>query len=241
MRSIFFAAFILCTVCSAYAAEIVFPKLSGHVVDEAHVIDANTKERLERALAAYERKTSNQMVVVTLPSLQGQEIEEYGYKLGRHWQLGVKQRNNGALLIVVPSERKLRIEVGYGLEPVLTDAHTRLIIERIIVPRFRNNDITGGIILGVEAMMKAASGEFKGLPEQSASSEDTVASGGWLIFLILLFWIISRGKRGRRSSALSLLPLILGSGFGSGGSRGGNNSWGGGGGSFGGGGASGRW
>ena len=106
-------------------------------------------------LAEFETKTTGQLVVVTLKSLQGTSIEDYGYQLGRHWGIGQKEKNSGALLIVVPSERKVRIEVGYGLEGQLTDAVSKLIIENAIVPRFRAGDFAGGINRGVDDIIQA--------------------------------------------------------------------------------------
>ena len=104
------------------AAEPSFPALTGRVVDDAHILDAAARAAIERKLAAFETKSGRQVVVATLPSLQGYEIEDYGYRLGRHWGIGEKGSNNGALLIVAPNERRVRIEVGYGLEGTLTDA-----------------------------------------------------------------------------------------------------------------------
>ena len=111
---------LIAFVLAAYA--LTFPQLTGRVVDEAGVLDLAAKAELERKLAEFETKTTGQLVVVTLKSLQGTSIEDYGYQLGRHWGIGQKEKNSGALLIVVPSERKVRIEVGYGLEGQLTDA-----------------------------------------------------------------------------------------------------------------------
>ena len=230
---------MLCTLTSVQAADIAFPELTGRVVDQAGLLDVSAKAQLEQKLADYERESSNQIVVVTLTTLQGQPIEDYGYKLGRHWQLGQKERNNGAILLVVPSERQVRIEVGYGLEPVLTDAASRIIIERIILPHFREKDIAGGITAGVDAMIAATRGEFQGLPQKTTPAEDSAISIGGFIFLLLLIWMMRRATRGGYSSGLSLLPLILSSGGGYSGSQG--SGFGGGGGSFGGGGASGRW
>src|SRR6201996_2031812 len=110
-------------------ADPTFPPLSGRVVDDAHVLSSQTQADLTAKLAALEQKTGDQVVVVTLPSLQGYEIEDYGYQLGRAWGIGAKGKNNGALFIVAPSEHKVRIEVGYGLEPVLTDALTSVILQ----------------------------------------------------------------------------------------------------------------
>ena len=117
---------------AAYA--LTFPELTGRVVDDAGILDPATKAALERKLAEFETKTTGQLVVVTLKSLQGTSIEDYGYQLGRQWQIGQKEKNTGALLIVAPNERKVRIEVGYGFEGTLTDTVSRLIIENSILP-----------------------------------------------------------------------------------------------------------
>ena len=118
-----------------------------------------TRTALTASLAELEQKTTDQLVVVTLKSLQGTSIEDYGYQLGRHWQIGQKDKNNGVLLIVAPNERKVRIEVGYGLEGTLTDAVTRLIIENSITPRFKVSDYAGGIKRGVEDIIQVLSGD----------------------------------------------------------------------------------
>src|SRR5262245_58918825 len=112
------ALLLIASVGAALA--LTFPQLTGRVVDEAGVLDGATRASLEQKLAAFETKTTGQIVVVTLKSLQGTSIEDYGYQLGRHWGIGQKDKNSGALLIVVPSERKVRIEVGYGFESQLT-------------------------------------------------------------------------------------------------------------------------
>ena len=104
------------------ACALTFPALTGRVVDEAGILDPATKATLEQKLSDFETKTTGQLVVVTLKSLQGTSIEDYGYQLGRHWQIGQKEKNTGALLIVAPNERKVRIEVGYGFEGTLTAA-----------------------------------------------------------------------------------------------------------------------
>src|ERR1700738_664464 len=120
---------LLLSVIALAAYALTFPELTGRVVDDAGILDPSTKAALERKLAEFETKTTGQLVVVTLKSLQGTSIEDYGYQLGRHWGIGQKEKNNGVLLIVAPNERKVRIEVGYGLEGTLTDAVTKLIIE----------------------------------------------------------------------------------------------------------------
>src|ERR1700682_1844398 len=143
----------------ASAAEPSFPALTGRVGDEAHILDAAARAEIERKLAGFETKSGRQIVVATLSSLQGYEIEDYGYRLGRKWGIGQKGSNNGTLLIVAPNERRVRIEVGYGLEGTLTDAVSRLIIENGILPRFRANDFTGGIQRGVDDILQVLSGD----------------------------------------------------------------------------------
>ncbi len=130
---------------AAFAQSLTFPALTGRVVDEAGILDAATRDKLEKLSADLEAKSTDQLVVVTLKSLQGTSIEDYGYQLGRHWQIGQKDKNNGVLLIVAPNERKVRIEVGYGLEGTLTDALGSFIIQQAILPRFRAGDFAGGI------------------------------------------------------------------------------------------------
>src|SRR5262245_14325552 len=153
---------LLLSVVAFAAYALTFPQLTGHVVDDAGILDPATKAGLERKLAEFETKTTGQLVVVTLKSLQGTSIEDYGYQLGRHWQIGQKEKNTGALLIVAPNERKVRIEVGYGFEGTLTDAVSKLIIEKSIIPRLRVTDFECGIGLGVHESLQAVSVDSEG-------------------------------------------------------------------------------
>src|ERR1700759_2333135 len=137
-----FAFFIL--TASAWAAP-TFPTLTGRVVDNANILSAQTKADLTDKLAALEAKTSRQLIVVTLPSLQGYEISDYGYQLGRTWGIGQAKLNNGVLLIIAPTEHRARIEVGYGLEPILTDALSEVIIQNTMLPNFRKGDYNTGV------------------------------------------------------------------------------------------------
>lgn len=229
----------------AVAAEPVFPALSGRVVDEAGLLSAAERDRLINQLAAHERATGQQVVVVTLRSLQGYPIEDFGYRLGRAWGIGEKGKNTGALLIVAPNERAVRIEVGYGLEGLLTDALSRSIIERDILPAFRQGQFARGIMDGTAAMLVALGGTAaapsRGAGPVPVANDDfapLVFIAIILLFFILRFhffrgggvWIIPGGGSWRAGS---------GSGFSGGGFSGGGFS--GGGGSFGGGGASGKW
>ncbi len=248
-------AFLLAPLGATAVAAPNFPALTGRVVDDAHVLSPEVQADLTAKLAALEQKTSRQLVVVTLPSLDGYEIEDYGYQLGRKWGIGQKGTNNGALFIIVPSEHKLRIEVGYGLEGVLTDAMSSVILQSQVIPRMRAGDIQGGIVAGTDALI-----EQLGLDPSTAEARAAAAAEapvihhhrsplGGLIPLIILFVIFSSIFRRRGGGGVGwLLPLMfLGGGRGGGGGwggddRGGGGGWGGGGGgSFGGGGASGDW
>ena len=236
-----------------------FPALAGRVTDAANILPPETEAALTVRLEALETSTKTQLVVATVPDLQGYEIDEYGYQLGRTWGIGQKGANNGALLIVAPNERKVRIEVGYGLEGVLTDAVTSQIIRRNIIPSFKAGDMAGGVNSGADALIKL----LELPPEERAKVAQAAAvsgdSGGgpgagfiiWLI--IILIWVvlaISRRKRGLRAGpAVVWGPGMGGGGGSSGGGWGGGfggggfggGGFGGGGGGFGGGGSSGSW
>jgi uncharacterized protein len=186
-----------------------FPALSGRVVDAAGELDAGTRESLRAKLAAHEARTSNQIVVATVKSLNGNSIEEYANRLFRRWQLGQKGKNNGVLLLHAPAERKIRIEVGYGLEGTLTDAITKFIIANSITPRFKANDFSGGMTRGVDDIIKVLSGdeEFKqraAAPERHWLSD--VPPFVFILMAVVLFIIIrsilsagTPAKRGRHS------------------------------------------
>ena len=134
------------------AAAQTFPKLTGRVVDDAHLLSPEQVQQLTQLSASVEQASTRQLVVATIPDLQGYEIEDYGYRLGRAWGLGQKDANNGVILLVAPNARKVRIEVGYGLEPIVTDALSSVIINQTILPRFRDGDMAGGIVAGANAL-----------------------------------------------------------------------------------------
>lgn len=215
------------------AAEPQFPALTGRVVDEAGLLSASARERITGWLEQYERESGRQVVVVTVKTLQGYPIEDYGYRLGRFWGIGEKGRNTGVILLVAPSERAVRIEVGYGIEGELTDAASRVIIERDILPAFRQGNLEQGITAGTAAILRALgwkSGTTTAEPEPAGSLGDLVPLA--FIVLIILFAALRHGRHG-----LWIVPM-MGHDVWSSRSRGG---FAGGGGSFGGGGASGRW
>jgi uncharacterized protein len=256
-RSTIFALLLCLVAAAAYA--LTFPQLTGRVVDDAGILDSATKAELERKLADFEAKTTGQLVVVTLKSLQGTSIDDYGYQLGRYWGIGQKEKNTGALLIVAPNERKVRIEVGYGFEGTLTDAVSRLIIENSIVPRFRVNDFAGGITRGVDDIIQAVSvdaDEWKARAKRRPDDQPGFADLLIFLFFLVIFFMIVRsiarsrptrigqGRRGGWGGPIFVpMPGSWDSRDSSwGGSSGGfGGGFSGGGGSFGGGGASGSW
>lgn len=238
-----------------------FPALTGRVTDAADIIPADAEARLTQKLDALETGTGRQFVVATVPSLEGYEIADYGYRLGRDWGIGSKDRNDGALLIVAPNERKVRIEVGYGLEGVLTDGLSSLIINQQIVPRFKAGDMPGGIEAGADAVIAQLGlppDEAARIAQQAQSAQTELNPGDTMgmVFMAFMFFLIFAvpllravlGQRRKRYGHGGLGSVILWnvveglsnarSSSGGGGFSGGFS---GGGGSFGGGGASGSW
>ena len=250
----------------AQTREPTFPALTGRVVDNARLLTPEDRSAIEADLAALEERSTDQLVVVTLPSLQGYEIEDYGYRLGRRWGIGQAGKDNGVLLIVTPNERRVRIEVGRGLEPIVTDLMSRIIIENAIIPRFRQGNFSAGVRAGVRDLTSTMLGDGEAV-KQRAKGLSRKDGPNWMAILLIAFWIgivlyvayaqvryaqsqpqaVGRGKRrGRRSADFG---PGAGSGTwgrggwpsGGGGWSGGGGGWSGGGGGFGGGGGSGSW
>src|SRR5471032_1595058 len=155
-----------------------FPALTGRVVDDANILSGETKADLTGKLAALEARTSRQLVVVTIPSLGGYEISDYGYQLGRAWGIGQAKLNNGILLIVAPTEHKTRIEVGYGLEPIVTDALSSVIIQTQMLPQFRKGDFNAGVEAGADALIQQLSLETSEAEKRAAAAEQQPQDGG---------------------------------------------------------------
>ena len=251
------------------AAPLTFPALTGRVVDDAHVLPPATVASLEDKLKGLQDQNSRQLVVVTLPSLQGDDIADYGYQLGRKWGIGQKGTNNGALFIIVPSEHKVRIEVGYGLEGVLTDALTSVILQTQVLPAFKAGDIPGGVTAGTDAIIQQLGADPSTAEQKAADAAAQQAqlqqedqyrphrshspiSGVFSIIFVIFVLISVFGRMGRRGGMgggfwpLLFLGGMMGGGgrdddFGGGGFGGGGGGFSGGGGSFGGGGSSGSW
>jgi uncharacterized protein len=250
-----------------HAQAQTFPPLTGRVVDAAKLLSPEQVTQLDQLSASVEAASARQLVVATVPDLQGYPIEDYGYRLGRAWKIGQAEANNGVILLVAPTERKVRIEVGYGLEPIVTDAVSSQIINNTILPRFRANDMTGGIVAGAQSLgeqlklpLEAAEVRAKAAADAQNAKRSRNSGGfdfGTLFWIaIILFFVLPSlfRRRGGRRHRRGGMPVILwGPGFGGGSGGGGGwgssggSSWGGGGGfsggggSFGGGGASGSW
>ena len=260
------AMLLVLTGGPAFAQE--FPKLTGRVVDQADLLDPAQEAVLTAKLEGLETRTNRQLVVATLNSLEGYEISDYGYRLGRHWALGQdgkgeSEKDNGAILIVAPNERKMRIEVGYGLEPVLTDGLSSSIVRNDITPAFKAGDFPGGINAGVDRIVtqlelpddEAAKIAAAANQQSRKGNSEGIPIGAIIFMLFFIFFVVlpiirSLGGGGRKHRRGGVGPVIIWGGNDWGG--GGGSSWGGGGGggfggfsggggSFGGGGASGGW
>jgi uncharacterized protein len=242
--TLLFTVFIAVFVRPSFA-EPPIPALTGRVVDQAGILDRATTDAIINQLAGYESATGNQVVVVTLSELKGYPIEDWGLALGRGWGIGQKGKNNGALLIVAPNDRALRIEVGYGLEGDLPDATANTIIEQEIIPHFKRGDMQGGVQAGVTAILAALGGKYTPTRLASPASGNEFPAAAFSVFAFIFIVIIMINARrdygpgvqhGRRRGN----DDGFGS-FGGGSSHSSGGGFSGGGGSFGGGGASGRW
>jgi uncharacterized protein len=253
----FLAAGLIPGSRAAFAAEPEFPQLTGRIVDQAGLLSAADQNEINTELSQLEGKSTDQVAVVTLKSLQGYAIEDYGYRLGRHWGIGQQGKNNGILLIVAPNDRKVRIEVGRGLEPIMTDALSRIIIDNAILPQFRRGDYAAGIRNGVRDIKDVLLGDAEAVKERARTSH--VAQGMdtmqvilllfWLAIVVYVIWAVYRSaqmanKSGLRRSGPVFFPSGSSDGWSGGGwsgGGGGGGGWSGGGGDFGGGGSSGSW
>ena len=230
---------LLYTALAAFTVN--FPALTGRIVDQANIISADTRNVIEPKLADLEAKSGIQLVVATVASLEGQEIEPYANELFRSWKIGEKTKNNGVLLLTAPNERRVRIETGYGLEGTLTDALSKVIITNAITPRFKTGDFGGGISRGVDdiiTVLTTDASEWQKRPALRLDSQQTSGPENWFIVALLIglatLLIVSPGFR------WVFLNIALNILIHSGGSRRGGG-FSGGGGSSGGGGASGSW
>lgn len=169
-RSIFLAGWVCLALGQSLPAEALdVPPLSGRIVDLAHVLPPAATARLSDALQAHETKTSNQVAVLIVPSLEGEPLFDFSHRVATTWKLGAKGSDNGALLFIAIKERKIRLEVGYGLEGALTDARAAQIIRNEIAPKFRAGDVPGGVMAGVQAVLHTIEGTYQAPPPSTAS------------------------------------------------------------------------
>lgn len=221
LRAVLYTWVLLAVVVTnfAHAQESTFPELTGRVVDLAGLLDEAAETALTAQLAAHEEETSNQIVVVTVPSLNGYDITDYANRLGRLWQIGTSEEDNGVLLVVAPNDRKVRIEVGYGLEGALTDSLSSIIIQREILPAFKDNDYATGIKKGTDAILKAVAGEYT-VPtktsDQQSSGSISKKLGNFLPLIFIAVFaipqILRRTSMGK--AANSAFPAGFGGLFG---------------------------
>lgn len=169
---LFAALFAFASAVAAQPAEV--PYLTGRVVDNAEILSAHTRRRLTETLRRHEQKTSNQVVVLSMPTIHGESVEEYAVRVFDQWKLGQKGKDNGVLVVIVPQDRRMRIEVGYGLEGALTDAHASRIIRNLMTPRFREGDFSGGVARGVDAIIA----QLEGKPAMAGQGRATARSAG---------------------------------------------------------------
>lgn len=240
---------IICIILiTQVLAALEVPPLRGRINDNAGFLSSQQKAQLERDLRQLEERTSAQLVLLTIPSLQGEALEDYSMRVAETWGLGQEDLDNGILLLIAQREKKLRIEVGYGLEHIITDLKAGYIIRNVITPRFSRGDYFGGVRDGMSALSGLIDDQFVISEEELARyrQEHATQTAQLPLGLILFIFIFAMSIFGRKNrSGGSLLPwLLLGSMGSRGGGRGGFGGFGGfggGGGSFGGGGASGSW
>ena len=216
MKRVLSALFCVCAICGLFTLNLSarqtvseqnapakiseksgdIPALSGRVVDQAGVLSPAAKRELETALAAHENNTTNQLVIVTTRSLGGKAIEEYSLELGRRWGIGQKGKDNGVLLVVAPNDKQVRIEVGYGLEGVLTDALCGIIINRYVIPEFKKGDIEGGVKIGAQKILAVLEGDESVKRQLDKEDETPVEAYGIIAGMALLLWCGARAYRG---------------------------------------------
>ena len=237
-----FPAFVMCSMLLLFsltfssASAVGMPKLSGRINDYAAMISPEARRLIETKLDSLEQAESTQIVILTVPSLEGEPIEDFSIRVAEAWKIGQKQFDNGVLLIVSKNDRKMRIEVGYGLEGRLTDLQSGRIIDYAIAPYFRAGQTDQGFISGVDALIEAVSGEYKA-PVKKEKEDDGSLFIAMLIIIILFIYFSRQVPKSLGGAG----PLIFGGGPWQGGGFHNGGGFGGGGGGFGGGGASGDW
>lgn len=209
---------LVCTVTAVHALEP--PPLKGRVNDYARLLAPQTAQTLEQKLAAFERETSNQIVLLTVPSLQDETIEGFAIKVGDAWKIGQKDKGNGVMLILAQKERKIRIEVGTGLQGALPDITAGQIIRNVMAPHLKAGNFDAGITAGLDAVIAATKGEFKATPADKKALKKKKGSGYGLFIILLLAGIVlvaAAGSSSRTAGTLTggvALPVAAGLGLG---------------------------
>lgn len=267
-RALFLAFVLVVIAAGAVLAQPKFPQLTGRVVDEAGLLTPSDRAEIEAMLRQLEERSTDQIAVYTTRSLQGYPIEDFGYQLGRAWQIGQKDKNNGIVLIVAPNERSVRIEVGRGLEPQMTDLMSGLIINNVILPAFRRGEFSAGIKAGVRDIRDVLLGDAAEVENRARGAKKRTTGGNInadtiIILIVIAFFLYvvfmqmreaqrhpKRARYRRRDGNVIVNPggwggsgswPPSGGGWGGGGGGDSGGGWSGGGGDFGGGGASGKW
>lgn len=208
---------VLACLCALPLLALDVPVLKGRVNDYAGMLSPGTAAALETRLADFERSDSTQIVVLTVPSLQGEVLEEFSMRVAESWKIGRAKQDNGVILLIAKEERRIRIEVGYGLEGSLTDLLAGRIIDGIITPAFKAGDFDRGITEGVDAIMEAVRGEYRAVTNRIAEKEGSEPGKTMTPFFFSLFfiWFIGRIKRilGGIAGAV-ILPIVAGIAFG---------------------------
>ena len=199
-------AFLGILLLAQVAWSLDIPPLTGRVVDDAHILSSSTLAQLTALLEQHESRTSNQVALLTLPFLEGHPLEEFSHQVASAWGLGKKGTDNGVLLLVAIQERKIRIEVGYGLEGTLTDAKSSQIIRHEMVPRFRQEDYAGGIVAGIQAILGTIDGTYTNTTPPPPES-----LGLWEIFglAVVLGTVVGLFLGSRRRLNGSIIGMLL--------------------------------
>ena len=203
---------LICIFWVPSLSALEVPALKGRVNDHAAMLSAATRQQLEDILSRLEQTDSSQIVVLTIPSLGGEVLEEFSLKVAEKWKIGQKGFDNGAILLIAQKDRKLRIEVGYGLEGSLTDLMAGRIIRNVIVPQFKAGNFDQGIIDGVQAMIGVVRGEYQA-PEKSPKKKDSSPSFGGLIAFVFFISMLGRLRRPMGIAAGGILAPIAASVF----------------------------
>lgn len=235
-RTLLIALFIYQPLVALCQRDI--PELANRRVhDDAGILSPQIVAYLEQSLRTFEDSTSNQLAILTVPSLEGESIDQFGIRVAEAWKLGTADRDNGVILLIAVEDRKMRIEVGQGLEGPLPDAICNRIIRNEMAPAFRRQDYDDGVVAAIDGIRKAIKGEYTGSGPRAGKRRLPM---GFVILIIILI-LVMRSRHGGRGSGWSSGRGWYGGGFGGSGGGGGFSGFSGGGGSFGGGGSSGSW